>query len=189
MRSAFDFTPYRQSWIGYDHLFDLLENARQTETSNSPSFDLEQKGNNAYRLRLAVAGFRQEDLDITTSSNLLVVSGRIEHAERKWLYRGISSANFERQFQLADYVVVTGAQLMNGVLEIDLERQIPDEIKPRKIEIATESPRADNRELKRRTRGQAPPKVEKPSNDDAAEGDANSAMNSKMRERTLTGAW
>lgn len=189
MRSAFDLTPYRQSWIGYDHLFDLLKNARLIESNTFPPFDLEQHGENAYRLRLEVAGLRQEDLDITAGSNLLVVSGRVEQAERKRLYRGISNTSFECQFQLADHVVVTGAQLGNGVLEIDLERQIPDQSKPRKIKIGAESRRADNRELKRRTRGQMSPRLEKRSDDDAADRDIKGAARSKTREKTLTGAW
>jgi molecular chaperone IbpA len=149
MRSALDFTPYRQSWIGFDHLFDLLESS-QGGADGFPPFDLEQDGENTYRIRLAVAGFRREDIDITASSNVLVIAGRrAEESERKLLHRGIAHANFERQFQLADYVVVTGARMSDGLLEVDLERQIPDAIKPRKIEIALEPRRIEDAERKR----------------------------------------
>jgi molecular chaperone IbpA len=154
MRSALDFTPYRQSWIGFDHLFDLLENS-QAGADGFPPFDLEQDGENTYRIRLAVAGFKREDIDITASSNVLVITGRrAEEADRRLLHRGIANSNFKRQFQLADYMVVTGARMSDGLLEVDIERQIPDEIKPRKIEIASEPRRIESPE-RRRTRGEA----------------------------------
>jgi molecular chaperone IbpA len=149
MRSALDFTPYRQSWIGFDHLFDMLESS-QGGADGFPPFDLEQDGENTYRIRLAVAGFKREDIDITASSNVLVIAGRrAEEPERKLLHRGIAHANFERKFQLADYVVVTGARMSEGLLEVDLERQIPDAIKPRRIEIAPEPRRIEDAERKR----------------------------------------
>jgi molecular chaperone IbpA len=153
MRSALDFTPYRRSWIGFDHLFDLLENS-QGGADGFPPFDLEQDGENTYRIRLAVAGFKREDIDITASSNVLVIAGRrAQEPERTLLHRGIANSNFERQFQLADYMVVTGARLSDGLLEVDLERRVPDEIKPRKIEIASAPGRIESPE-RRRTRGQ-----------------------------------
>ena len=186
MRSALDFTPYRHSWIGFDHLFDLLENTRQDEANGFPPFDVEQHGENAYRLRLAVAGFRREDIDITARSNLLVIAGhRAEEPERTLLYRGIAKSSFERQFQLADYMVVTGARLSDGLLEVDLERQIPDEIKPRKIEIASEPRRIENAERKR-ARGEGAAKGGKKG--EAVEGEATPSGSSAHKE-TLTGAW
>jgi molecular chaperone IbpA len=149
MRSSLDFTPYRQSWIGFDHLFDLMENS-QGGADGFPPFDLEQHGETTYRIRLAVPGFKREDIDITASSNVLVISGHpAEEPERKLLHHGIANPNFERQFQLADYMVVTGARLSDGLLEVDLERQIPDEIKPRKIEIAQEPRRIEDSQRKR----------------------------------------
>src|SRR5689334_3300480 len=139
MRSTIDFSPYRPSWIGFDHLFDMLENSRQAETDSFPPFDLEQEDENTYRLRLAVAGFGQEDIEIMSKSNLLVVAGKREdEPQRTYLYRGISARAFERQFQLADYMIVTGAQLSDGLLEIRLKRELPEAVKPRKIEIATQ---------------------------------------------------
>lgn len=161
MRSALDFTPYRQSWIGFDHLFDLLENS-QAAAGGFPPFDLEQDGENSYRIRLAVAGFKREDIDITASSNVLVISGRrAEEPDRRLLHRGIANANFERQFQLADYMVVTGARMNDGLLEVELERQLPDAVKPRKIEIASEPRRIESPE-RRRTRGDAAARSSKP---------------------------
>jgi molecular chaperone IbpA len=148
MRNSFDFTPYRRSWIGFDHLFDLMESAtRLDQAEGYPPFDVEQKGEEAYRISLAVAGFTREDVDITTQPNLLVVTGRKKDEEGKtYLHRGIAARAFERQFQLADYVVVTGASLVDGMLEIDLKRELPDEVKPRRIEIGS-----DTRERKRIT--------------------------------------
>jgi molecular chaperone IbpA len=171
MRSALDFTPYRQSWIGFDHLFDLLENARQDEANGFPPFDLEQDSENTYRIRLAVAGFRRDDIDITARPNLLVIAGRrAEEPERALLYRGIATSNFERQFQLADHVVVTGARLNDGMLEVDLERQIPDEVKPRKIDVETEPRRLENAEPKRTSSGDVAAKGRKPQKGEVVEG-------------------
>ncbi len=139
MRSTLDFTPYRQSWIGFDHLFDMLENtASQIETGGFPPFDLEQEGEDVYRIRLAVAGFTRNDIEITAQPNMLVITGRRQETpEGRYLYRGIAAQPFQRQFQLADHVVVTGARLNDGLLEVELKREIPDAIKPRKIEIGT----------------------------------------------------
>jgi molecular chaperone IbpA len=141
MRNTFDFAPYRRSSIGFDRLFDLLENATRTEQSDAyPPFDLEHQGEDGYRICLAVAGFARDEIEITSKPNLLVVTGRKnEEGEREYLHRGIAARPFERQFQLADYVKVTGAALNNGLLEIDLKRELPEEVKPRKIEIGNVS--------------------------------------------------
>jgi molecular chaperone IbpA len=187
MRSAFDFTPYRNSWIGFDHLFDMLEQTEQGDANGFPPFDLEQVGENAYRLRLAVAGFRGEDIEITARSNLLVIAGnRTDESERAWLYRGIGKPNFERTFQLADYVVVLGARLSDGLLEVELERQIPDEIKPRKIEVTTERPRIENADPKRRSRSEVAAKNGKSQKSDTIEGEA--ASDPARKETTVSGA-
>lgn len=143
MRNAFDFTPYRRSSIGFDGLFDLLENAaRTTEPSDGyPPFDLEQVDEDSYRIGIAVAGFNRDDLDITSKPNLLIVAGRKREAgDRKFIHRGIAARAFERQFQLGDYVVVTGATLNDGLLEVELRREVPDAVKPRRIEIAGTEP-------------------------------------------------
>lgn len=145
MRTAFDFTPYRRSLIGFDNMFDLLENATRTEPLDPfPPYDIEQQGDDAYRIRVAVAGYTSDEVEITTHNNLLIVAGRKEHEgeERKFLYRGIAAAGrFERRFQLAPHVVVTGANLADGMLEIDLKREIPEEAKPRRVEIGRASQR------------------------------------------------
>lgn len=141
MRNNIDFAPYRRSSIGFDRLFDLLENASRVEQPDGyPPFDLEQRGEDAYRISLAVAGFARDEIDITSKPNLLVVTGRRnEDGDRAYLHRGIAARAFERQFQLADYVQVTGASLNNGLLEIDLKRELPEAVKPRKIEIGKDS--------------------------------------------------
>jgi len=137
MRNEFDFTPYRRSSIGFDRLFDMLETASRAEQGDGyPPFDVEQRGQDTYRISLAVAGFTRDEIDITSKPNLLVVSGRKEdNGERKYLHRSIAARGFERQFQLADYVTVTGASLEQGLLQIDLKREVPEAVKPRKIEI------------------------------------------------------
>jgi molecular chaperone IbpA len=187
MRSALDFTPYRQSWIGFDHLFDMLENTRQGEADGFPPFDLEQDGENTYRIRLAVAGFTRNDIEITAKSNLLVVTGqRPEQDERRYLYRGIAARSFERQFQLADYMVVTGARLDDGLLEIELQREIPDAVKPRRIEIAAEPRNVEHAHAKRRARTEGGAKAGRPANSDTIDA---AASDSARKELALTGAW
>lgn len=138
MRNILDFSPYRRSLIGFDHLFDLMENAIQLDTTGAyPPYDVEQRGDDAYRIRLAVAGFTAQQVDVTTHEGVLVVTGHKEEKndEVKYLYRGIGADSFERRFQLADYVEVTGASLTDGVLEIDLKREVPEAAKPKKITI------------------------------------------------------
>lgn len=139
MRNALDFTPYRRSLIGFDNMFDLLENASRVEQLDPfPPYDIEQHGDDAYRIRVAVAGYTLDEVEVSTHQNLLTVSGRKEpdNEDRKFLYRGIAATGrFERRFQLAPHVVVTGANLSDGILEIDLKREIPEAAKPRKVEI------------------------------------------------------
>jgi len=137
MRTNFDFTPFRRSTVGFDRLFDLLENSGGWQGGeNYPPFDLEQRDEDSYRITLAVAGFRPEEVDITQQQNLLIVSGRkIGENEGQYIHRGIATRAFERRFGLADYVQVRGAKMKDGMLSIDLVREIPEEMKPRKIEI------------------------------------------------------
>ncbi len=139
MRNMLDLAPYRRSLIGFDHLFDFMENVSQIDLADSfPAYDVEQSSEDAYRIRLALAGYTLEDIDVTTHEGVLIISGRKkEEAEaRNYLYRGIAAGNFERRFQLADYVEVSGANFLDGVLEIDLRRELPEAAKPRKIAIA-----------------------------------------------------
>lgn len=136
--NRFDFTPYRRSTVGFDRLFDLLESsARQNSGDNYPPFNIERFGEDAYRITLAVAGFSSDDLDITAQQNLLTVQGRKreENNEAEMLHLGIANRGFERRFELADYVRVENAELKDGLLAIDLVREIPDAMKPKKIGI------------------------------------------------------
>ena len=137
MRTNFDFTPFRRSTVGFDRLFDLLENGATWQgAENYPPFDLEQTGDDSYRITLAVAGFGEDEIEITAQQNLLIVSGRKrEEDERRYIHRGIAARAFERRFALADFIQVRGAELRDGMLAIDLARDIPDEMKPRRIEI------------------------------------------------------
>ena len=133
-----DFTPYRRSTVGFDHLFDLLEKqARNNGGDNYPPFNIERRDEDAYRITLAVAGFRPEDLDITAQQNLLVVQGRKreEMPEGDMLHIGIANRGFERRFELADYVRVENADLADGLLVIDLVREVPEAMKPKKVVV------------------------------------------------------
>ena len=137
--SRFDFTPYRRSTVGFDRLFDLLENqARLNAGDNYPPFNIARRGEDNYRITLAVAGFRPQDIDITAQQNLLVVHGKKrEEADDsgELIHVGIANRGFERRFELADFVRVESADLADGLLVIDLVREVPDAMKPRKIAI------------------------------------------------------
>jgi molecular chaperone IbpA len=139
MRSAFDFAPYRRSTVGFDRLFDMLENSTLGQgQENYPPFDLIKLGDNDYRIELAVAGFKPDEIDITAQQNVLLVSGRKkEEAEEgnDYIYRGIATRSFERRFALADHIQVRGADLKDGLLAIELKREIPEAMKPKKINI------------------------------------------------------
>ena len=139
MRSAFDFAPYRRSTVGFDRLFDMLENSNGQTQENYPPFDLIKKGENDYCIQLAVAGFTRDEIDITAQQNVLLVTGRkTDEAEEKgsdFIYRGIANRSFERRFALADHIQVKGADLKDGLLSIELVREIPEAMKPRKINI------------------------------------------------------
>ena len=137
--NRFDFGPYRRSTVGFDRLFDLLEGqARQNSGDNYPPFNIERQGDDNYRITLAVAGFRPQDIDITAQQNLLVVQGkkREERDEgREMLHAGIANRGFERRFELADFVRVERADLADGLLVVDLVREVPDAMKPKKIAV------------------------------------------------------
>ena len=141
--SRFDLTPYRRSTVGFDRLFDLLENqARLNSGDNYPPFNIEKRGEDNYRITLAVAGFRPSDLDITAQQNLLVVQGkkREETVDGEILHLGIANRGFERRFELADYVRVEAADLADGLLVIDLVREVPEAMKPKKILVGGHRP-------------------------------------------------
>ena len=141
--NRFDLTPYRRSTVGFDRLFDLLENQVRTNSGdNYPPFNIERRGPESYRITVAVAGFRANDIDITAQQNLLVVQGRKreETAEGEMLHVGIANRGFERRFELADYVRVERADLADGLLLIDLVREVPEAMKPKKITIGGQQP-------------------------------------------------
>ncbi|RUX98105.1 MULTISPECIES: Hsp20 family protein [unclassified Mesorhizobium] len=139
MRTAFDFSPLYRSSIGFDRVFDLLENASRTPSiDNWPPYDIARTGEDSYRITMAVAGFSQDELSIVHEPNMLVVAGEKAGEDNgDYLHRGIAGRPFERRFELADHVKVTSAGLANGLLTIDLQREIPEEMKPRRIEIGS----------------------------------------------------
>ncbi|HDX8341546.1 TPA: Hsp20 family protein [Aeromonas dhakensis] len=135
MRSI-DFSPLYRSAIGFDRLANLIESAASNGNAGYPPYNIEQLGDSDYRISMAVAGFVQEELELSFQENLLTVKGNKQaDTERNYLYQGIAERGFERRFQLADYVRVKGADLKNGLLHIDLVREVPEAMKPRKIEI------------------------------------------------------
>lgn len=139
--NRFDFSPYRRTMVGFDRLFDLLENqGRMNSGDNYPPFNIERRGEDAYRITLAVAGFKPADLDITAQQNLLVIQGKKseETSAGQFLHVGIAQRGFERRFELADYVRVDNANLEDGLLSIDLVREVPEAMKPKKIPVGTQ---------------------------------------------------
>jgi len=142
MMNRLDFTPYRRNTVGFDRVFDLLERqARAQAGDNYPPFNIERQGDDAYRITLAVAGFKPDELDITAQQNLLVVKGSKPETEgRQFLHVGIANRSFERRFELADFVRVENADLADGLLVIDLVREVPEAMKPKKVLIGGQQP-------------------------------------------------
>ena len=146
MRTNFDFAPYRRSTVGFDRLFDLLETGIRGDGADGyPPFDIERQGEDSYRITLAVAGFRPDEIEVVAQQNQLTITGTLteDKNEGQYLHRGIAARPFERRFQLADFVEVRSAGLDNGLLRIDLQRVVPEAMKPRKIEISGSSPAND----------------------------------------------
>ena len=137
MNTVFDFAPLWRSGIGFDQLTDLLGQAAQVDqTDKYPPYDIEKTGEDVYRLTLALAGWKPDEITLITEPNVLVVAGQKADPENnQYLYRGIPNVAFERRFNLADHVEVSGARLQNGLLTIDLVRKVPEEKKPRRIAI------------------------------------------------------
>jgi len=138
--TTFDFSPLFRTSVGYDRLASLMNSAHRVEQGNGfPPYNIQKAGDDHYRITMAVAGFAEAELNITSEHNKLVVTGNRpeekEGEENAYLYRGIATRAFERRFNLADHVRVTGAKLDNGLLHIELEREIPEAMKPRKIDI------------------------------------------------------
>jgi molecular chaperone IbpA len=140
MATTNDYAPLYRSSVGFDRVFNLLENAQRARSiSEWPPYDIVKTGEDSYRISIAVAGFSQDDLDITFQSNLLTVTGKKQETSTDgYLHRGIAGRPFEHRFELADHVRVNGANLSNGLLSIDLIREIPEALKPRKISIQSE---------------------------------------------------
>ncbi len=133
-----DFAPLFRTAIGFDRLARLMDTAMSaSDPSSYPPYNIEKVGDDAYRLTMAVAGFRPEDLDLVVKDNTLVVSGKVSTYGRKgeMLHRGIAGRAFERRFVLADHIVVEGADVQNGLLHVGLKRVMPEALKPRRIEI------------------------------------------------------
>ena len=134
----FDFTPLYRSTVGFDRLAQMLGEASNVDTPTYPPYNIERLGENEYRITMAVAGFGEEDLSIEVKENALTVAADkagAENGNREVLHQGIASRSFERRFQLADHVKVTGADLEHGLLHITLQRELPEAMKPRKIAI------------------------------------------------------
>jgi len=141
MRTNFDFAPYRRSTVGFDRLFNLLE-AGAREEDGYPPFAILREGEDSYRITVAVAGFRPEDIEVVAQQNLLTVTGKRAEDDGKgeYLHRGIAARAFERRFQLADFVEAGNARFENGLLSIELKRVVPEAMKPRRIEIGGGEP-------------------------------------------------
>jgi molecular chaperone IbpA len=153
MRTTFDFAPLFRSSIGFDRLLDTLEAAsRLTSPDNWPPYDIVRTGEDDYHISMAVAGLTEDDLTITQEQNMLRVTGQKvgdDEDSRQYLHRGIAGRTFQRRFELADYVKVVGAGLVNGLLTIDLKREVPEEMKPRRIAVASGGalPRAEMKQI------------------------------------------
>lgn len=144
MRTTLDFTPLFRTGVGFDRVFDMLDTASRVQPLDHwPPYDIIKKGEDHYRIVMAVAGFEQDELMLTDRPNLLIVSGAKKEyiqdsQDSMYLHKGIAEREFERRFELADYVKVARASLRDGLLTIELQRDIPEALKPRRIEICNE---------------------------------------------------
>lgn len=140
---TFDLSPLFRSSVGFDHLARMLDTASRLDDQavSYPPYNIEKLGEDNYRISMAVAGFAETDLDVTTQNHTLVITGRAHKDEEaaKYLHRGIAGRSFERRFELAEHIRVCGASLVNGLLHVDLAREIPEAMKPRTISIATKA--------------------------------------------------
>lgn len=143
MRPNFDFAPYRRSTVGFDRFIDLLETGMRSDAAESyPPFDILRDGEDSYRITLAVAGFRPQDIEVVAQQNLLSIAGKRPEDEQDdsqgdYLHRGIAARSFERRFQLADFIEAGTAKFEHGLLTIELKRVVPEAMKPRRIEIGS----------------------------------------------------
>jgi molecular chaperone IbpA len=138
---TYDFAPLWRSTIGFDRLFDLLDETHRASEDNYPPYNIERLGEDRYQISLALAGFAPDEISITAEQNVLTVEGRkADREQHEYLYQGISARPFKRQFNLADYVQVKDAAFDNGLLRIELYREIPEAMKPRRIPIGGVTP-------------------------------------------------
>jgi molecular chaperone IbpA len=146
--TGFDLSPLLRTAIGFDRLARQAGNASSVEATGYPPYNIEKTGEEAYRLTMAVAGFRPDDIEIVVKDNSLVVTGRVANEGRtgEVLYRGIAARAFERRFTLADHIVVEGADLRDGLLYVGLKRVVPEALKPRRIAIGSAAPAANDRQ-------------------------------------------
>jgi molecular chaperone IbpA len=149
----FDFTPLWRSTVGFDRLFDLIdESLTSTDEDNYPPYNIERTGEDSYRVSFALAGFKPDEISVTAEQNTFTVEGRkADKADRGYLYQGIAGRPFSRQFTLADYVEVKGASFENGLLHIDLVRELPEAMKSRRIEIKSGVSGQDNQQIEQKT--------------------------------------
>ena len=142
MRTALDFSPLYRSTVGFDRLFNLLDStagAADATNASWPPYNIERLGDDQYRITMAVAGFSPDEIDLTQQQNALLVSGHRKASDdgSQYLHRGIATRSFKQTFNLADHVKVTGASLDNGLLTVELKREVPEALKPRRIEITS----------------------------------------------------
>ena len=151
--NTYDLTPLWRSTVGFDRLFDLIDNSMSWNgVDNYPPYDIRRTGEDEYQISLALAGFTPEEITITAEQNTLTVEGRkAEKGDHDYLYQGISARPFRRVFNLADFVEVKGAALEDGLLTIKLVREVPEAMKPRRIEIAGASAGNDNTQIEHKT--------------------------------------
>ncbi len=139
----FDFAPLYRSTVGFDRLFQLLDSVGgvESDASTYPPYNIERTADNQYRISMAVAGFTKDEIDIQVKEQSLTIKGekKAPEKETQYLHRGIAARSFERRFQLADHVEVTGADLADGLLHVDLVRNVPERLKPRSVQIGTSS--------------------------------------------------
>ena len=142
---TFDYSPFYRSTVGFDRLFDMLDNSVRPDW---PPYDIEKLGDNEYRISMAVAGFGRDEIELVQTGTELVVTGqkKAEAGDRQLLHRGIAQRNFKQTFNLASHVKVAGAKLENGLLSVDLVRELPEQLKPRRIEIGASATAAQSQD-------------------------------------------
>ena len=139
--ATLDFTPLYHSTVGFDRLPDLLTSALERDEGGYPPYNIEKAGEDAYRIVVALAGFSKDDIEVVTENNRLSIRGRLNNkTATRYMHQGIAQRSFQRVFDLADHIVVTGASMENGLLVVDLKRELPEALKPRRIEIGKERP-------------------------------------------------